>query len=190
MKYKTIMLDMSGYSKLAKAKETMRKRSGLKLSFNDLISEAIGKKLEFVPMEDELRGFVELFAGEAGKLEAVEGILMFGSVAKGNYSKYSDIDVMIVVSHKKSRIVENILAVARSLKEASDNMMDLNLPSLINPIILDKNEIKSFKPFYFDFADYGIILYERNSVITNFIYELKKIKHKRVLIDNVEVLTW
>jgi predicted nucleotidyltransferase len=190
MRYKTIMLGIDSYAKLARAKEAFRKASGLKLSFSDIILELISKNLDFLPIEGELKAFIKKFVDGISASEEVEGILLFGSVAKGTYDKYSDIDILVVTKHKKGKMLEKLLAATKSLKGDSEKLMSLNLPSLINPIILDESDLKRFRPFYFDFADYGVILYERGGILSDFTSSLKRLKHKREIINNVEVLTW
>jgi predicted nucleotidyltransferase len=190
MQYKTIMLDREGYARLAQAKRVLRRRSGLKLSFNDVIGELAGHRLEFSDMDEELRAYIMEFAGKAAKLEQVEGVLLFGSVAKGTYNEYSDIDVLIVAGDGKVVVLKEILGLTAGLARRGRKLMERGMPSLISPVILNARDLREFRPFYFDFADYGMILYERNNILTDFIYSIRKMKHRRESVNNVEVITW
>lgn len=190
MKYKTVMLDMESYAKLSDAKRALRKKSGLKISFRDLILDLIGRRLDFAPVDDRLKIYIERFVAEMSRLESMEGILLFGSVAKCTYNEYSDIDIVVLVRHGKVNAIRKALTAVKSMKKEGGKLMELGLPSLINPIVLDLDDIKAFRSFYFDFADYGIILYERGAVLSDFIYSLKWKRHKREFVNNVEVLTW
>ena len=190
MRYKTVMLDLESYAKLLDAKRAMRKKSGLKISFRDLILDLVGRRLDFAPIDEKLKIYIEGFIAKIGRLENVEGAILFGSVAKGTYNEYSDIDIVIFVNQDKADVMRKALDIAKGMKGEGEKLMEMGLPSLINLVVLDAKDMKAFRPFYFDFADYGIILYERGVALSNFVYSLKWRKHKRELIDNVEVLTW
>ena len=76
------------------------------------------------------------------------------------------------------------------LSEDESELMKKGLPSFISPVLLSVDELRKFRPFYLDLADYGVILYERDHFLSDFIYETKRIRHKRELINNTEVLLW
>lgn len=184
------MLDIGSYAKLSEAKKALRKRSGLKLSFSDIITDLIIKRLEFLRVEEELKAYLRTFVAKMSAVPEVEGVLLFGSLAKGSYNQYSDIDILLVVDGKRWEVFEKATSKGKILGEERGRLMELGLPSLISPIVLDENDLKEFRPFYFDFADFGVILFERNNVLSDFIYSIRRIKHKRQIVNNVEVVTW
>lgn len=190
MKYKTIMLDADSYAKLAKVKAVMRKRLGRKIGFNGAISELISGRFEFLEIDDELKGFISRFAEKASTFPFVLGVMLFGSVAKGSYNEYSDIDILILTRSKKGEDMDIVMKTIAGMKDEGYRLMDRNLPSLVSLVFLDLKDIKAFRPFYLDLADYGIILYEEGHLLSDFVYSLKRKKHVRENIDNVEVLTW
>ncbi|MEM3572359.1 MAG: nucleotidyltransferase domain-containing protein [Candidatus Micrarchaeaceae archaeon] len=181
---------MDSYAKLARIREALRKKSGLKLSFRDVILELINERLESAQIDDRLRRFIERVVAALAAIEGIEGVLLFGSVAKGTYNEYSDIDLLVVVKHKNRKTIEKIFSAVSSLDEESKELMNLGLPSLVSPIILDEDEIKVFRPFYFDLADYGLVLYERGRVLSDFIRSMKWTTHRREVVNGVEVVTW
>lgn len=190
MRYKTIMLDANSYAKLASAKRSIRKKSGLKLSFEDLILDLIGRRLELASMDERLKRFIEMAALKISDLSGVEGILLFGSVAKGAYNKYSDIDLAVVTGNKKLDTLEQVIAIKNGLSDGAMTLMKLGLPHSLSPIVLDIKDTGMFKPFYFDIADYAIILYERGDAASKFVDSVKWRKHRREIINGAEVITW
>lgn len=190
MKYKTIMLNLNSYSRLASAKDTLSKRLGIGISFNDLILELVSSRLEFLDINDELKGYIGRFVDRIKGLDYVLGALLYGSAAKGAYNEYSDIDVLVLTKQTGKGHLAELMSIAASMKEDAGKLMDKGLPSLISPILLSVEDLKTFRPFYLDVADYGVVLYEKEYVLSDFIYKIKKIRHKRELINNAEVLTW
>ncbi len=190
MKYKTIMLNIVTYAQLAKAKAIMRKKLGKKIGFNDTISELISGRLEFLEIDEKLKDFIARFAENSGAFPFVKGIMLFGSVAKGTYNEYSDIDLLILTKSKKSEDTGKIMKIITDMKGEAYELMDKGLPSLLNPIFIDANDIASFRSFYLDIADYGVILYEDGNSLSSFIYSLKRKSHTRENMNGVEVLTW
>lgn len=190
MRYKTIMLGTNGYAKLASAKRAMRKKSGLKLSFEDLILDLIGSNLDLAPMDERLKLFIKKASLAMSELPKVDGILLFGSVAKGTYNQYSDIDIAIFTSGKKLASLKQVIALKKSLSADAITLMKLNLPHALSPIVLDKEDTRIFKPFYFDLADFGIILYERGDRVSDFVNSMKWKEHRRQIVKGIEVVNW
>jgi predicted nucleotidyltransferase len=190
MKYKTIMLDIESYSKLASARDKVRKRLGKKLSFNETILALVSGQLEFAEIDDALKDFITRFVENVADLDFVIGAVLFGSVAKGTYNRYSDIDILLLVKSKNRETANKILSKITEMRKESYSLMDKDLPSLINPVIIEVNDMEEFRPFYLDVADYGIILYERGRRLSKFIYALKRMKHVRENVHGLEVLTW
>ncbi len=190
MRYKTIMVGTKSYARIASAREAMRRKSGLKLSFEDIIMDLIDRRLELSPMDDRLKRYIEKAALEISELDGIDGILLFGSVAKGTYNKNSDIDLAIFTKSRKLDILESVMAIKGSLGSEAISLMKAGLPHSLSPIALDRGDAKAFKPFYFDLADYGIILYEKADSVSKFIDSVKWKKHRREVVKGVEVITW
>lgn len=190
MKYKTIMLDVNSYARLADAKAALGRRMGVSLSFNDLILELVSKNLDFLNIDEGLKSHIAKFADKVRALDYVLGILLFGSVAKETSGEHSDIDILVLVRHGGKGYLAKLMDIAAGLSEDESELMKKGLPSFISPVLLSVDELRKFRPFYLDLADYGVILYERDHFLSDFIYETKRIRHKRELINNTEVLLW
>ncbi|MCW1301716.1 MAG: nucleotidyltransferase domain-containing protein, partial [Candidatus Parvarchaeota archaeon] len=63
------------------------------MSFNDLIMYLSSKNIGFLNIEKELKGYILAFANKLEGIESMRGAVLFGSVARGTYTKDSDIDI-------------------------------------------------------------------------------------------------
>jgi predicted nucleotidyltransferase len=187
-KHKTIMLDLESYNKLLSAKDAASRKSGRNLSFNAFILELVSRKLDFLDIDDSLRRYLIRLAARLASISHIDGVLLFGSVAKGSYKENSDIDILILT--KDGGGYHEVMKVINSLRVEADGLSDKGLPSLVCPILIGMQDTKRFRPLYLDLADYGIILYERESALTDFINSVSRTKHERTFENGVEVLTW
>ena len=60
----------------------------------------------------------------------------------------------------------------------------------ISEVILRKENLAEFRPFYISLLEDGIILYEKDGILSKFISDLKKIKYAWVKMGNNLVLKW
>lgn len=190
IKYKSVMLDINGYSKLAEAKTMLSRKMGVSLSFNDLVLELVSRRFEFLNVDASLKNYITKFADRIKCLDYVFGAILFGSVARETFTENSDIDILILTERDMNNKFSRLMDITRSLKEDERALMEKGLPSLITPIFLNIEDTKIFRPIYFDIVDYGIILFEKGNFLSDFMSTIRKVKHKRELINNVEVLTW
>ena len=190
MKYKTIMLDAGSYAKLAYAKGELRRRSGLKIGFNGLLMELLAARPDLLDMNESLKSRIFEFVDRLKLLDFVCGIVLFGSVAKSTYTEYSDIDMLVVVESSRDNQLSKIFDASKPVGGEASAFSGRGLPYMISPLVVPKSALARFRPFYFDIADYGIVLYERKRALTDFIYSIRKMKHRREIIDGIEVLEW
>jgi predicted nucleotidyltransferase len=117
-------------------------------------------------------------------------VLLFGSGAKGSFNQYSDIDLLVVVSNgAASKAMDLIHEIKGMAHRQSGQLVSKRLPMFVSPIILEERELKRFSPLYLDFLDYGMVMFERKGVLTNFLDAMRKIKHRREF-RPYEVLRW
>lgn len=114
--------------------------------FLDEVKKALTLKL--TPHQAVLDNFVK----EVKKLGAVQKVILFGSVARGEEKLISDIDVAVIIT-KKDKTVENYLTeiVDKILKSAQMRIV---------PLTLTQDEIKQNKQFAKE-LEKGRVLYER-----------------------------
>ena len=192
MDYKTLLVNVKAYSKISKAKEMLSKRLGQGLSFSDVINETLGKSAEFLDTDESLGVYVKTVAEMLGKIESVLGVMLFGSVAKGAYKQYSDIDVFIVIGGEedKSAMLRHLYKIQKNLEDDGMSLFREALPSSISPLIRRREELDNFLPIYLDLLDYGIVLYDYKSTLANFLNKIRKIKHEREYTQYGEVVRW
>ncbi|MCF6351881.1 MAG: nucleotidyltransferase domain-containing protein [Cyclobacteriaceae bacterium] len=80
-------------------------------------------------------------------------IVLYGSYAKNNFNKNSDIDVAVIVDS----IGDDFLSTSIAL-----NKLTRNVDYRIEPVLVDEKNDRS--GFVFDILKYGIIIYDRNTI--------------------------
>ncbi|KPV63008.1 MAG: Nucleotidyltransferase domain protein [Candidatus Bathyarchaeota archaeon BA2] len=109
------------------------------------------KRLQELPRFNSLKGFVDVLLKQKG--DRILSIILFGSMAKGNYTKHSDHDLLIVVSHEELGF--------------KDRLYEYSLPSngWVEPFTYTKEEVKSmlnnFHPLILDCLKDGLVIYDR-----------------------------
>lgn len=121
------------------------------------------KKLKRYPHLNELERFLDKI-----KKSNPEFILLFGSLARGDYTQYSDIDVLCVFNQKFKSLKERFF----KSYEHSDGLVQtktLNLEEF-------ENGIKNGNSFLLRIIDDGLILYTKipEKVLIEWIKEGKK----------------
>lgn len=103
--------------------------------------------------------------------ERLEGISVFGSVARGDWDKDSDIDLLIVVDSWNKPTWERtreLLKLEEKLRQTEEYRAALSegyMP-IIQEYPLDSNEALTFHRIYIDSCIDGIILYEKNDFLS------------------------
>jgi len=103
------------------------------------------------------------------KEDKIVSIALFGSMAKGNYTKYSDHDILIIVSHEELDFKDRLY----EYSTLSDGWVE--------PFVYTKGEIESmlkdYNPLILDSLKDGIAIYDEglwNSLKAKFGEMLKK----------------
>lgn len=187
---KTIMIDLSLYSRLAQAKSILSSKAERKLTFSDLFREFLAYRIDLLDIDKRLKDYITLFSEQLSSLREVIGAILFGSVAKGTFNENSDIDVMILMGNLNNNPIQRTMEIIKNVKEEGIALMNEGLPSLINPLFLTREEIATIRPIFFDIVDYGICLFERGDQISRFRFSVNKVKRKRENVNKIEVLTW
>ncbi|RLF18666.1 MAG: nucleotidyltransferase domain-containing protein [Thermoprotei archaeon] len=121
------------------------------------------------PYRRLIERFVELLLSRFK--DRIVSIALFGSIARGDFKKTSDVDILIIMKDlPKSRMkrYELIAEVLDELETIRDYLLDVGIYTGISPVILDVNEAKYFRPLYLDLVEDGIILYDKD----DFLYRL------------------
>jgi predicted nucleotidyltransferase len=190
-KWKQTMLRTKAYDILKRAKESLSKTENRRLSLSDVIIKLIGKKLLFLISNADLKEYIECYVGELAKDRKVLGVILFGSVADGTWNKYSDIDLFVIVRGKPLDILHETNEIDKRLMTQQEKLLDLGIGLYASPLIVSRDRLNEFRPIYLEIIDKGIILYEKEAAVTNFINDVRsKISYKRISTPAGEVLTW
>jgi predicted nucleotidyltransferase len=112
--------------------------------------------------------------------ERLISIMLFGSIARGDWDKNSDIDILIIVDGWNDKPVWNRIEELRKAKRELEESLEYleALRAGYWPIIqnypLNIEEAKKFNRVYLDAIIDGIILYDKNNFLTNILESLRK----------------
>lgn len=188
--YKQTLLEESAYNALVDAKTIMQSKSGKKVTFSDVINEFVKRKVNFLKLDLDIQNYISAFVDIAKQDKDILGIMLFGSVARGTFNSYSDIDILIIAD---GDILDKFYKIEKILKEIEsvrEKLIARGLHLYISEIILKKEDLEKFRPFYISLLEEGVILYEKNGVLSEFLISLKGIKYKWIKVGSNLVLEW
>ena len=128
------------------------------------------ERLRELPKFDSLKRFLDAILEERG--DRILSIVLFGSMAKGNYTKYSDYDLLIVVSKEELNFKDRIYEYSMPsdgwveplvyTKEETETMLEELHPLLLNSLkdgisIYDKGFWKQLKAKFDRLIERGIV---------------------------------
>jgi len=108
------------------------------------------ERLRELPRFSSLKSFIDAILKQKG--DRILSIILFGSMAKGNYTKYSDYDILLIVSHEELSF--------------KDRLYEYSLPSngWVEPFVYTQEEVKSmlstFHPLILDSLKDGLVIYD------------------------------
>ncbi len=110
-------------------------------------------------------------------------VVVFGSVARGESGKNSDVDVIVVIESlpkSKLRRQEEFI----SVEEIIEKKMGEDVLVKLSPIIKTPEEVRKIPPILLDVVEDGIILYDRDNffgeIVEKLRRELNKLGSRRV----------
>ncbi|MHB1439891.1 MAG: nucleotidyltransferase domain-containing protein [Cuniculiplasma sp.] len=190
-KYRQMLMDEKAYAELNSAKEMLSLLSGRKMSYKDVVNEFVGRRMRFLGMKKELRNYVNHFVSAAAADMHVQGVMLFGSVAKRTFSKCSDTDLLIVVDGRGISNFEKIEGIIKAQEEHRKPLVDAGFNLRISPLMMSSDDLNSFRPIYIDFLEDGVILFERNCVLTDFLNSIRAgVDYEKCIINNNVVVKW
>lgn len=126
-------------------------------------------RLQDLPRVESLRRFLEaLLSKRKGR---VRSVILFGSMAKGNYTPHSDYDVFIVVEGEEARFIDRL----SDYSSFSDGWVE--------PFTYTVEEVesmlRSYHPLLLDTLKDGIVLYDIG------FWKLLREKFRRLLSEGI-----
>ncbi len=187
--YKAIMVKESAYNKLLIMRDNLDIQTKADNSISDAIQYLLQRTLLSVNLSAELRNYILEAIKIVKDNKEVQGIALFGSIAKGSYNDLSDVDFLIVVK-SEYKYTKRLWEVRKKLLPLEENFIKQGKYYRFSPLILSIKELNNTIPLYFDIADYGIILYEKDDILTRFFDRIKALPHKRRITPLGVELKW
>ncbi len=189
-KFKQTLLTDKAYLQLKEAKEIFERNTGRRSSFTEVITQMVGKQLVMLKMDQDIKSYIMAFVDKIVENPHTLGIILFGSVAKGNFTKFSDIDIAVITDSKYLDYLEYLNKSRRALEQYQENLIKRGLSLYISPLIIHIEDVKKINPIYFEIADYGIVLFQRGNAVSEFLNYIANIRHKRVNTGFGEIIVW
>lgn len=188
--YKQTLMPEKTYEHLNHVKQAMSKMYGKRSTLADVIDECVTRNPRLPALSPVIRNYIFSFMDEVNKDADTRGALLFGSVAKGTFNKYSDIDILLITTGARFDYLDKVEAILKGLTSLEEELWEFDLYLHITPLIMIPDELKTLRPIYFDFLDYGIILFERYNTLTDLFNLARKIKHRRIMSEEGMFLEW
>jgi len=166
-------------SKLYRLSEKGRKVQSLLEKLNQALEMQMDTHVDRVPHQvyaPLLKRYCEILC-EYFK-ERIVGILLFGSIARGDWNRASDIDLLIVVRDWKKPVWERgreLLILRNQLRQTEEyrKVMAEGYTPIIQHYPLDMAEAQRTHRVYIDASIDGLILYEKDHFLTNLLKNLQ-----------------
>jgi len=101
-------------------------------------------------------------------------LVLYGSVARGDFRKDSDIDLLIIFENlPKEKLLRQKLFIGVEKDISFDELYKKDYQTIFSPILKTSEEAKFLSPLYLDMVDDAIVLYDKNSFFQNVLARLK-----------------
>ena len=118
-------------------------------------------------------------------------LIVYGSVARGDYRKDSDIDLLVIIDglpKSKFKRVELFLEVEMKLDSLLNKLFNEGYAVTFSPVIKTPEEARRVSPLYLDMVEDAVIIYDKNDffkkIIDKLRVNLKRLGAERVWIGN------
>ncbi len=190
-KWKQILLDIDTYNSLKKAKSAMAENHQASLSFSDIIRILMKKDMHIVVLDPEVRAYITAYVAALTEYKGVLGVILFGSVARGTWNKYSDIDLFIVVDGNPLFYLNKTDEIDKKLYNLQKRLFQRGLGLYVSPLIVNKSQLADKRIIYAEIAKDGIVLYDKGGIMESFIDStLNQIEYVPVKNGNERFIKW
>jgi len=189
-KFKQTLLTEEAYSELSEFKQIIEQITGRRSSFTEVIKQTAGKQLTLLKMDQDIKNYIMRFVDLIDENPHTLGVILYGSITKNSFSKFSDIDLAIITDSKFIEYQEYLNLKRREVNLYQDILIKRGLSLFISPLILTPADLEVLNPLYFEIADYGIVLFQRGNTVPEFLDKIAKIKHTRKNTKSGEMLVW
>ena len=190
-RYRQMLVSEEAHAQIGAAKSLMEGITGRRLSSKDIIGEFIGRRVRFMRLDRDVRAYINSFVSEMALDRRVLGLLLFGSVARGTSTKQSDIDVLVVASDTSMKVFDSVNAAVKRVEAYRVPLKERGASMRIRPMILKVGELQRFKPIYVEFLEDGMVLFERDETMSEFLNDIRKsVDYEKRIVNNAVVITW
>lgn len=111
--------------------------------------------------------------------EKICSIVIFGSVARGDYSSLSDIDLLVVlkeVEGSQGKRLDEFFEVSKKLKDSKvyQEAREKGLPHRVQPVILSIDELREHPPLLLDLTTDALVLFDKDRIFQEEIEQVKR----------------
>ena len=109
-------------------------------------------------------------------MDDLVSVVLFGSVARGEATPYSDIDLFIVVKDlPRGRVarLERLRGAERRIEQRLKDLHGMGIYSDVCPILKTPEEASRIRPLYLDFVEDALFLYDRDGFFGDVLGRLK-----------------
>ena len=99
-KFKQTLLTEEAYSELSEFKQIIEQITGRRSSFTEVIKQTAGKQLTLLKMDQDIKNYIMRFVDLIDENPHTLGVILYGSITKNSFSKFSDIDLAIITDSK------------------------------------------------------------------------------------------
>ena len=189
-KFKQTLLTEEAYSQLKEAKQIIEHNTGRRSSFTEVIKQTVGKQLTITKMDKDIKNYITAFVDLIDENPHTLGVILFGSLAKNSFTKFSDIDLAVITDSNFIDYFDYLNKKRKEVNPYQDILIKRGLSLYISPLILTVKDFEILNPIYFEIADNGIVLFQRGNRVTEFLDKISKTKHKRIYTESGETLIW
>ncbi|MGC8533870.1 MAG: nucleotidyltransferase domain-containing protein [Candidatus Parvarchaeum sp.] len=175
-KWKQTMLREDAYNVIKEMKENAVRVYGKKMSFGDIIKESLNKELSISLLDDTVKSYLQEYIHELNKDDDIIGVILFGSIAKRTWNEYSDIDLFIVVKSDPVKCLHYTDKIDKKLYSIQKEIFKKGYGFYVSPLIVTSNSLDKNKMIYDEIRKTGIILFDRENILRDF---MLKTKNKR-----------
>lgn len=118
-------------------------------------------------------------------------LIIYGSVARGNPRRDSDIDMLVIFEDLPKPMSDRIRLFERAEDEIQpllDELMDKGYAIALSPLIKTREEARRFSPLYLDMTEDAVIVYDRDGffegVLMRVINRLRELGAMRVWVSD------
>ena len=173
-KWKQTMLKEDAYNVLKELKKNAVKVYGKKMSFGDIIKESLNKELSISLLDDTVKSYLQAYIHELNKNDDIIGAVLFGSLAKRTWNKYSDIDLLIVIESDSIKCLHYTDEIDKKLYGMQKEIFEKGYGFYVSPLIVTVNSLHENRMIYDEIRKNGIILFDRNNILIDFMHEATK----------------